>query len=390
MQCLIDRFQSKILGEYLDQFPVVALLGPRQCGKSTLAKTLIHPDKCVYLDLERPSDLAKLSDPELFFRHHQTHLVIIDEIHHAPNLFAVMRSIVDQTARPGQILVLGSASDNLLNQSAESLAGRIGYIELTPFFYPEVTPSTASLQDLWLQGGFPKSLLTSLPKSLRWRENFIRTFIERDLPQFGFRTPSAPLHRFIQMMAHVHGQLSNTANLAKSLGVSATTINHYISLLEDTYILRTVPPYESTVKKRLVKSPKRYFRDTGILHSLLGIDTMNTLLGHPIYGFSWEGFVIETLVRAIPGTKPYFYRSSGGAEIDLILEKGQHRIAIEIKASSAPSIGKGFYAALDDLDIKEAYVVAQVTSAYPIKSNITVLPLDQLVDHLQSQKGAPI
>jgi predicted AAA+ superfamily ATPase len=386
MQSYIPRGLAQTISERLRNSPVTALLGPRQCGKSTLARIIIArlPDS-LYLDLERPSDLNKLTDPETFFRLNQGKLICLDEIQRAPDIFSVMRSIIDAQAKNSQFLVLGSASPDLIRQSSESLAGRISYLELTPFLLPEIDHRPNAMQRLWLRGGFPRSFLAADDAaSFTWRVDFIRTFLERDIPQLGFRLEARLLDRFWRMVAHVHGQLLNSSKLGESLGVSHHTVRSYVDIMEQTFILRVLPPYFANLKKRLVKSAKVFIRDTGLLHTLLDIKTDNDLLGHPVYGSSWEGFVIENVLAAMPDWRPSFYRTASGTEIDLVLERGRKKLAIECKVGSAPKLGKGFWNALHDLDIKEAWVIAPVEEPYPIQAGVIVSPLDHFL--AQSEK----
>ena len=389
MQTYIPRHIQPQIKERLIDFPVVAILGPRQCGKSTLARAMVQKYRdSVYLDLERPSDARKLQDPELFFNLYKENLICLDEIQRAPDIFPVMRSIVDEHRKKGHFLILASASRNLLKQSPESLAGRIAYMELTPFVYPElVTPHKKEgdgLKQLWLRGGFPESVLArNNGASTIWRGNFIRTFLERDIPQLGFQIPAQAMQRLWRMIAHNHGQVLNASRLGQSLGISHTTARSYIDLLSQTFMVRILSPFITNVKKRLIKSPKVYVRDSGILHALLEIETMDQLLGHPVYGFSWEGFVIETILSWLPDWRAAFYRTSSGNEIDLIIEKGRKRIAIECKASLAPSASKGFVLALQELHIETAWIIAPIDEAYPVSKNITVSPLPHFLKAVQ-------
>ena len=358
--------------------PAVALLGPRQVGKSTLARQLIKTFRnAIYLDLERPADLNKLRDPEAYFALHADKLICLDEIQRTPELFPILRSVIDERERNGQFLVLGSASPELIKQSSESLAGRISYIELTPLILKELGAS--SLRALWLRGGFPRSYLAPDDKtSFEWRLDFIRTFLERDLPQLGFSLSAKVIERFWRLCAHSHGQLLNQSKLGSSLGVSHHTIRSYIDLLEQTFVLRALPPYEANLKKRLVKSPKIYVRDSGLLHALLGLETQDDLFSHPCYGSSWEGFAIENILSLLPDWRASFYRTSSGSEIDLILERGQRRVAIECKASTSPEVGRGFWNALKDLEIEEAWIVAPVSESYPLGKGVTVVSINDL------------
>lgn len=377
MQGYIFRKIHQELKHYLDDFPAVALLGPRQCGKTTLASAYTAGlDNTIYLDLETPSDLRKLQDPELFFRIHKDRLVCLDEIQRKPELFPLLRGILDRNNRNGQLLILGSASRDLIKQSSETLAGRIAYLELTPFLYTEIRSMEPEVTKIWNRGGFPRSFLaTQDQSSVHWRTNFIRTFLERDIPQLGFNIPAATLGRLWRMLAHTQGQVLNSSNLGRALGVSHTTIRSYLDLLEQTFMLRILLPYQANIQKRLIKSPKVYIRDSGILHALLDIETSTDLLGHPVYGASWEGFVIEQVLAEFPDWKPWFYRTAAGAELDLILTKGQRRIAVECKASTAPTVNKGFWNALEDLHIERAWIIAPVAEAYPIAEHVSVAPL---------------
>lgn len=382
MNNYIPRNNVEKIKRKMAAMPAVAILGPRQCGKTTLAKAIIKKlEASVYLDLERRADLNKLRDPEAFFNLNADKLICLDEIQRVPELFTELRSRIDRVGSNGQFLILGSASPQLIKQTSESLAGRIAFVELTPFVLDEVAKDKnfETLRQLWLRGGFPRSYLADDDRfSFEWRQDFIRTFLERDIPQLGIRIPAQRLERFWRMCSHIHGQLLNRSSLGSSLGVSHHTINSYLEILEQTFLLRVLPPYHSNIKKRIVKSPKVYFRDSGLLHALLDIETHNDLLGHPAYGASWEGFVIENTIAMLPDWKPYFYRSASGAEIDLILEKGLKRIALEIKASSAPDVKKSFWTALKDLNISKAWIVAPVETAYPYKNGVHVISPWQL------------
>lgn len=377
MQGYINRIQTTEIENRLKQMPAVALLGPRQVGKSTLAKQIIKPFKnAIYLDLEKPSDINKLRDPEAYFALHADKLICLDEIQRTPELFPVLRSVIDERQRNGQFLILGSASPNLIKQSSESLAGRISYIELTPLIQQEININ--SLRTLWLRGGFPRSFLAMNDKvSNKWRLDFIRTFLERDLPQLGFSLSAKTMERFWKISAHNHGQLLNQSKLGSSLGVSHHTIRSYIDLLEQTFVIRALPPYQANLKKRIVKSPKIYVRDSGLLHTLLGLETQDDLFSHPCYGSSWEGFIIENILSIFPDWDASFYRTSSGSEIDLILERGKKKIAIECKASSSPEVGRGFWNALKDLEINEAWVIAPVSESYPLGKGVTVAPINE-------------
>ena len=387
MQEYIERNLTEAVWQKLQHSPVVAVLGPRQCGKSTLAQHVIQPmTNSLYLDLERSSDRDKLTNPELFFEINRGRLICLDEIQRVPELFLVLRSVVDRMETHGQFLLLGSASRDLIQQSSETLAGRIAYLELTPFLLNEVEQgaSTDPLWKLFLKGGFPRSFLAEEAQSFEWRQDFIRTFLERDLPQLGIKIPAKQLERFWKMCAHLHGQLLNSSKLGASLGVSYHTVRSYVDLLEQTFILRVLPPWEANLKKRLVKSPKIYLRDSGLLHGLMEIETLNDLLGHPVYGASWEGFVIETILSSLPRWKGSFYRTAAGAEMDLILSWKQHRIALECKAASAPQVTSGFWNALEDLEATQAWIVSPVKEAFPLKEKVQVTPLNHLLHYLKT------
>lgn len=381
--------------ELLNRSPAVALMGPRQVGKTTLAMEIARRQASVYLDLESPRDLAKISDFELFYAGNRDKLIILDEIQRVPGLFSVLRGVIDRERRrgrkAGQFLFLGSASIDLLQQSSETLAGRIAYIELHPFDVLEIagTGNKAgqgeAFERLWLRGGFPESYLAADDSaSLDWRLDFIRTYLERDIPQLGPRVPAETLRRFWTMLAHNQSTTLNAANLARGLGISGQTVVRYLDLMVDLLLLRRLQPWASNTGKRLVRSPKVYIRDSGITHALLGIEDMDDLLGHPVVGGSWEGFVVENILTvASPRTQAFFYRSAGGAEIDLVLEiKPGKRWAIEVKRSSAPTLSKGFHVACNDVDAVRCFIVYPGEETYSVGKNIQVLPLTELLQLL--------
>jgi predicted AAA+ superfamily ATPase len=390
MQTYINRIITTSIEQKLENMPGVVILGPRQCGKSTLAKAIISEiGSAVYLDLERPSDVSKLRDPEAFFSLNNDKLICLDEIQRVPELFPVLRSVMDESRKNGQFIILGSASPDLIKQSSETLAGRISYFELTPFLLKEVSEEhdLKTLRKLWLRGGFPRSYLAPNEKeSIEWRLDFIRTFLERDIPQLGFRTPAKTIERFWRICAHLHGQLLNSSKLGESMEVSHHTVRSYIDMLEQSFVLRVLRPYESNLKKRLIKSPKIYIRDSGILHALLSIESHNDLLGHPAYGASWEGLVIENILSLLPNWRASFYRTSSGSEIDLILEKGNQHVAVECKGSTSPNLNRGFWNAVSDLNFQEVWVIAPVKEAYPIEKGVMVAPPHQLIEHLMSKE----
>lgn len=390
MRGYIKRFVHDELQNSLSEIPVTALLGPRQCGKSTLAKEILAtiPDS-IHLDLERPSDLRALSDPEAFFKINEDKLICIDEIQNVPELFPAIRYEVDRRGENGQFLLLGSASPLLIRQSSESLAGRIYYRELSPFMLSEIKQPRENLRTLWLRGGFPRSYLSAGEKSsTRWRINFIRTFLERDIPSLGINISTGQIRRLWTMLAHSSGQIVNYSKLSESLGISRNTVKNYIDILEQTYMIRVLPPYISNTKKRLVKSPKVYIRDTGVLHTLLEIESQNELISHPVYGQSWESFALENITTALSDLwRSSFYRSEKGNEIDLILEKGNKKICIEFKSSTAPKVTRGFWTALEDLKPDESWIIAPVERVYPINSEQRVFAgnISDFLEHLRTK-----
>ncbi len=389
---MIQRLVTRKVKEALARQAAVALIGPRQVGKTTLAFTLAEQKNAIYLDLESRTDRDKLSDPELFLRQFEDRLVVLDEIHRMPELFQTLRGLIDQGRRnghkTGRFLVLGSASIELLRQSGESLAGRIEYIDMAPLNLLEIEQSDVAMNRLWLRGGFPESYLaTSDQDSLLLRDSFIRTYLERDVPQFGPRIASDTLSRLWTMLAHNQGALLNVSRLAAGLSISAPTVTAYIGLLVDLLLVRRLPPYHANIGKRLVKSPKTYIRDSGLAHALLGIEGANELAGHPVVGLSWEGYVIETLLTVAPRrTKASFYRTAAGAEIDLMLELGGlHGIwAIEIKRGLTAKPQRGFYHALDDLKPTKTFVVYSGDERYPLSQDIEVIGLHEMTQELAS------
>jgi predicted AAA+ superfamily ATPase len=364
---MIYRLAEARISDLLTRFPAVAVLGPRQVGKTTLARRLVAElgAAAVYLDLELPSHRAKLSDPELYFSSQEDRLVVLDEIQRVPGLFEVLRGVIDERRRQGrrhrQFLLLGSASIDLLQQSSETLAGRIAYSELTPLLAEEVATKKRGDRDrLWLRGGFPDSFLAAdEAASVEWREEFIGTYLERDIPLLGPRIPAETLRRFWTMLAHEQGTLLNAASVAGAIGVSGQTVGRYLDLMVDLLLVRRLPPWSKNAGKRLVRSPKVYVRDSGLVHALLGLRDLDAVLGHPVTGGSWEGFVIENLLAAAPsGTSACFYRTAVGAEIDLVLDlPPKERWAIEIKRSSAPVLSKGFYLGCGDIKATRRMVV---------------------------------
>lgn len=386
---MIRRRIHDQLIEAIAHNPAVGLLGPRQVGKTTLALEIGAARPSLYLDLESPADRAKLADAGRYLSEHENELVILDEVHRAPEIFQTLRGLIDQGRRRGkkggQFLLLGSASVDLLKQSGESLAGRISYLELTPF---DATEAGGDRMDrLWVRGGFPSSFLATNDRlSLDWREDFIRTYLERDIPQFGSRIPAETLRRFWTMLAHNQATMLNAATLAQGLGVDGKTVARYLDLLVDLLLVRRLQAWHRNAGKRLVKSPKVYVRDSGIAHALLGLGSKEQLLGHPVAGPSWESFAIETLLVLAPrGTEANFYRTAAGAEIDLVLTlPGGELWAVEIKRSSAPTVARGFHLACADLKPSRRFVVYPGDDRFPLDAETEVIGLSALGKALQA------
>ena len=384
---MIPRSLTARLEQRLRQFPAVALLGPRQVGKTTLARSCLAARTGLYLDLENPADLEKLADARGYLSAQRNQLTVVDEVQRAPGLFQVLRGLIDERIQSGDpaghFLLLGSASVELLRQSSESLAGRIAYLELSPFDLLEVESQKQTR--LWSRGGFPRSFLAdSDADSVVWRESFIRTYLERDIPQLGPRIPAETLRRFWTMLAHAQGGLHNAAELARALAVDGKTVARYLDLMVDLLLVRRLPPYFTNVRKRLVRSPKTYVRDSGIVHTLLRLDDLDDLLGHPVAGVSWEGFVIETLLRAAPErTQASFYRTATGVEVDLVLELPGNRLwAIEIKRGLAPKVERSLRVALDDLRPERAFLVYSGDERYPKGEGIEAIGVGEMATEL--------
>lgn len=376
---MLKRLKTSDLLDTLLNFPVLAIVGPRQVGKTTLAKYLSQKinKETVYIDLENESDVAKLADPILFFQTNENNCVILDEIQRNPALFPTLRSMIDKNRVSGRFLILGSASPHLIRNSSESLAGRIVYEELTPFNLIEIN-TVNSQEHHWLTGGFPDAFLAKNPSIRRkWLKNFIQTYVERDLPMLGLDINRMVIKKLWTMLAHLHGQLLNMATLGKSLELTSTTIKRYISFLEEAFLIRQLQPYYVNIKKRLVKSPKIYIRDSGILHYLLGIANFNDLGGNPILGYSWEGYAIEQICQILPYEyEPFFYRTHQGAECDLVITKsGKPHLAIEIKYTSSPKVTKGLKQSILDVGTKNNYILTPNTDDYLVSENIRVCSL---------------
>ncbi len=374
MHGYVSRAAETEIIQSLARSPAVAILGPRQCGKSTLAKALLQEFPAVYLDLQDRVVRNKLTEPELFFDRYRDKLICLDEIQLLPEFFQVLRSEIDRDRRPGRFLILGSASRDLIRQSTESLAGRIAYLDLTPFLLHELA-GVSVWQDHWLRGGFPESVLAvDDHDSFAWRLDFIRTFMERDIPGLGLNIPVPVIERLWRLLAHYHSQTVNYNKFATAADLSIPTLKKYLAVLEQTYMVRLLPPAETNLKKRLIKSPKIYLRDSGILHGLLDVEGYDSLLANPAAGPSWEGFVLENLIAAHPRWRSSFVRTSNGAEIDLLLERSGRRHLFECKLSKAPKPSRGFHELVEDIQPESAWVVAPVDEMYEIRKNIMVCP----------------
>jgi len=386
---MISRRITPRLNHLLQRSPAVALLGPRQVGKTTLALEIGATRPSLYLDLESAADRARLAEPELYLAAHTDELVILDEVHRMPDIFQPLRGLIDRGRRTrhktGRFLLLGSASMDLLHQSGETLAGRIAYLELAPIDVQEAGPDQAPR--LWVRGGFPESLLADTDAdSLRWRLDFIRTYLERDVPQFGRRIAAEALRRLWTMLAHHQGGLLNATDFGRSLGVDSKTVSSYLDLLVDLLLVRRLSPWHANVGKRLVKSPKIYVRDSGLVHALLGLRDQEAILGHPVAGASWEGFVIETLIGAAPpGTEAAFYRTSAGAEIDLLLALPNSRFwAVEVKRTLSPKVEKGFHLACEDLQPDRKLIVYPGADGFPLGHGVEVVGLPNIAQELST------
>ncbi|MBV6440989.1 MAG: ATP-binding protein [Haliscomenobacteraceae bacterium CHB4] len=373
----IARTAEQHILKLASYFPAVAVVGPRQVGKTSLVQALRArlPKPSLYLDMENPDDRIKLSNPALFLDALADQTVILDEIQKLPTLFPVLRGIIDRRREPGRFVLLGSASPDLIRDSSESLAGRIAYFELKPFAFGEIE-HIADFRQHWLRGGFPQSLLAPDDELSRlWRQNFINTYLERDLPLLGLSADPMVTGKLWRMLAHLSGQLLNMEALAGSLGLNGTTVRRYLDFFESAYLIRRLPPFHVNLKKRLVKTPKIYLRDSGVLHQLLGIGSFFDLSGHPALGNSWETYILEQIAALLPDwAEMYFYRTHDGTEADIVIARsGRPEIIVEIKYSTVPRVSKGLYIAGQDLGIQKHYVICPVESGFPLSENTTVL-----------------
>lgn len=382
MQIYHPRLAEEVILHLASFFPAVAVVGPRQVGKTSLVKAIRGQlnNSSIYLDLENPADLARLDNPDLFLDPLADQTIILDEVQKLPSLFPSLRGIIDRNRQAGRFILLGSASPDLIRDTSESLAGRIAYHELKPFLFEEIQHIT-DYQTHWFRGGFPNSLLAPTDELSRiWRQNFIQTYLERDLPLLGLRADPAITGKLWRMLAHLSAQLLNMESLAGSLGIHATTVRKYIDFMESAYLVRRLPPYFANLKKRLVKTPKIYIRDTGLMHQLLAISSFFDLTGHPALGASWETYVIEQIAAILPDwAELYFYRTHNGTEADLVITKaGKPEILVEIKYSTTPKLTRGFYIAQADLQTKKQFVICPVETGYPLSAEVQVLGYREL------------
>ncbi len=382
---MFTRKSSQEIRNQLSLSPAVAILGARQIGKTTLAKQITTEfPKSVYLDLENTQARAKLEQADVFFQTHRDRLIVLDEIQNAPELFSTMRGEIDTDRRNGRFLILGSASFKLLQQS-QSLAGRLALVDMSPLLLSEVHHDFADIQTLWLRGGFPNSFTApSDDASWLWRDGFVRHFLNTDLPALGINVEPELMRRFWRMVAHLHSQLFNASGIAASLGVSSPTVTRYLDHLVQSLMLRRLEPFHANLGKRLVKSPKIYVRDSGLLHYLMGIHNINDMMGHPLTGPSWEGFCVEQICNHLPaGASVSFYRTAAGAELDVVVETGSQTIGFEIKFSSAPKVTKGFWQACEDIGVNKAYVIAPVQEGWMMANNVQVISPIEIPSHLK-------
>ena len=386
---MFKRKASKEIRDHLSWSPAVAILGARQIGKTTLARQIAAEfPKSVYLDLENNQARAKLEQADVFFQANRDRLIVLDEIQNAPELFSSMRGEIDADRRNGRFLILGSASFKLLQQS-QSLAGRLALVDMAPLLLSEVHQEFSDIQTLWLRGGFPNSYSApSDEASWLWRDGFVRHFLNTDLPALGINVEPELMRRFWRMVAHLHGQLFNASSIASSLGVSSPTVTRYLDHLVQCLMLRRLKPFHANLGKRLVKSPKIYVRDSGLLHYLMGIRDINDMMGSPLTGASWEGFCVEQICNHLPtGASVSFYRTAAGAELDVVVETGSKTIGFEIKFSSAPKVSKGFWQACEDVGVNNAYVVAPVQEGWMMANNVQVISPIDIPSHISLNIG---
>ncbi len=389
---MINRHAEALARRSLAWSPAVALLGPRQVGKTTLARTLAAATPgALYLDLESSEDRARMSQPRAFMRANRDRMLVLDEIQHLPDVFAEIRGEIDEARRPGRFLLLGSASLALLKQTTESLAGRLASVDMAPLLASEYCKRFDDVQTLWLRGGLPGSVLApDAVAAWAWRDAFIRSFLNTDLAALGVGVAPDSMQRFWRMLAHLHGQLFNASAIANSMGISSPTVARYLDTMAAALMVRRLEPYHANLGKRLVKSPKVYVRDSGLLHHLLGIRDVNDLIGHPSAGASWEGFVLEQIVAHRPADSVLsFYRTAAGAELDVVVEHGRTKLAFEIKFSSAPKVTKGFWHACDDVAPTKAYIVAPVRERFPFADGVEVVSVADLPTVLSAQPSSP-
>ncbi|MCP3963786.1 MAG: ATP-binding protein [bacterium] len=380
---MIDRPEPlKRIRQVFRVHPIAALLGPRQCGKTTVARAIAAQEPCTFFDLESPVDLQRLSAPMTALEELED-LVVIDEIQRKPELFELLRVLVDRPENKARFLVLGSASPSLVKGVSESLAGRVGFVDLSGFILREV--GTEVVRTLWHRGGFPRSYLApDAEASYAWRQDFVRTFLERDIPQLGITVPAETLRRFWTMIAHFHGQVWNAAQFGRSLGSSESTARRYLDILSGAFMVRVLPPWFENLKKRQVKAPKLYLRDSGLLHALLQLETMHAVLGHPKLGASWEGFALEHIITVLGTRDAYFWATHSGAELDLLVLKSGRRFGFELKYSDAPSMTRSMQVASNDLQLDRLWVVYPGSKSYDLRDRVSVIPLERVQEAIRS------
>ncbi len=382
---MINRSKEKEIKEALLQFPIVAIIGPRQCGKTTLAKQIISNNSdAIYLDLELPSDKLKLTNPESYFSFNKAKLICIDEIQTIPNLFPILRAVIDKERKPGKFLILGSASPDLLRQGSETLAGRISFIELSPFLFNEIKTSI-DIHQYWLKGGFPESILANSTKlAFNWLSEFTKTFLERDLRLLTGSYDLNQMQQLWRVCATMHGSQINYNTISKSVGISHTSARNYLEKLEGSFMVRLLRPYYKNYNKRLTKSPKIYINDSGILHSLLNINSNDSLFGNYIRGTSWEGLAINDIINNLKDWQPYYLRTSNGNEVDLIMERGEELLFFEFKVNDAPKPNKGLYILMEEYKPLKTWIITPMSDTYPLSEKITISNIYDTIEYLQN------